>query len=221
LDALVANFQSKLRAAREPVVKSYLDTLAKSSSSGAESGVVKAESDRVMRLLQNTKGHSRVAGAGFETLEGIHYVPHKDNSGDKFQVEHEGQKLWVRLMWVTAPPTSLPAGAALTMVKERLGLDDLQALAAGQAAREFTELYLTSRPLKLLTRATPAPDGTLLALVYVEPVGLFQHVLIDQRLAVVDAPNATGSRPALEAGLLAAMKEHEKRAREGKTTHEK
>jgi hypothetical protein len=105
------------------------------------------------------------------------------------------------------------------LTQERFKIDPLQALALGQAASEFTALYLKERPLKLLTRATPTADGSLLALVHVEPIGLFQNVLIDYGLAFVDRASGEKSqdgerdkRDSIEAGLMSALQEREKLA---------
>ena len=215
--ALMKLHEERLKSAREPVVRDYLEMLASLGQKGAGERVVTAETRRAKKLLElgGEKGPAGMAGGktGFTSLAGVKYVADAANTGDRFKVEHEGQTFWVRLLWTTCPPLEAKSGQAMRVVRERFKIDELSALALGQTAREFTELYLQGRDLKLLARATPDDDGALLALVYVEPVGLFQHVLVDHGLAVVDAPASASKKAALEAGLLAAMEEREKRAK--------
>lgn len=219
LDALLQSHSERLRAAREPVVGDYLEMLAGLGERGAAGRkVVDAETRRAKGLLdgssQTLGGMSSASGkAGLTSLNAVRYVPDEANTGTRFKVEHEGQSFWVRMMWVTSPPSDPKLDpAALRHARERFGMDELSAVALGQAAREFTELYLAGKPLRLLARANPSPDGSLQALVYVDPVGLFQHVLVDHGLAVVDAPGG-GKRAALEAGIITSLQEREAHAR--------
>ncbi|MBL9115302.1 MAG: hypothetical protein JNJ83_09885 [Verrucomicrobiaceae bacterium] len=210
----------RMKQAMTPVVQDYLELLAGLGEKGAGARVVQAETKRVTKFLESgTESFFQLAPSvsksGLTTLTDVKYVADPGNTGDRFKVEHEGESFWVKLMWTVCPPMDARKGRTMDLIKSRFGIDELGAVAIGHAAREFTELYLTGKPLKLLARATPAPDGTLVALVYLETTGLFQHVLIDHGLALVDGPEDKGytRKAALEAGLLADMLEHEGRAR--------
>jgi len=225
LDALAdlkKQHQERLKLAREPVVRDYMDMLNSLGEKGAGARVVAAEVKWVQKSLLApvaSSPNTPVMNAGFSVLQDVRYVDDPANTGDRFLVEHEGQRFPVRLIWVTAPPKETSDSRAMKLTQERFKIDPLQALALGQAASEFTALYLKERPLKLLTRATPTADGSLLALVHVEPIGLFQNVLIDYGLAFVDRASGEKSqdgerdkRDSIEAGLMSALQEREKLA---------
>lgn len=220
LDQLMKTHAERLRAARDPVVADYMEMLAGLGERGAAGRkVVDAEVRRAKSLLEGSKdllggGSSASGKAGLTSLSDVSYVHDEANTATRFKVEHEGQSFWVRMLWVASPPADPKTEhSALRLARERFGLDELSAVALGQAAKEFTELYLTDKPLRLLARANPAADGSLQALVYVDPVGLFQNVLVDHGLAVVDAPGGTGKRAALEAGIVGSLLEREARAK--------
>jgi hypothetical protein len=63
-----------------------------------------------------------------------------------------------------------------------------------------------------------------MALVHVEPIGLFQNVLIDYGLAVVDPPHGEKRKDgekdklhSIEAGLITALKDRELQAQNAAT----
>jgi hypothetical protein len=214
-----AMHQQRLKEAMTPVVKEYLTLLAAVEEKGAGARVMQAEVKRVSKILdagpeaflQLTPSMSKT---GLTTLTDVHFVSDAGNTGDRFRVEHEGEPFWVKLMWTTSAPLDARKGRVMDLIKSRFKVDELGAVALGQAAREFTELYLSGKPLKLITRATPGADGSLTALVYLESDSLYQQILIDHGLAVVDSPERTPGtrRAALEAGIIADLEEHEKRA---------
>jgi len=219
LDTLLKTHRDEMRSIRQPVVEDYLTKLATLGANGAAGRkVVDAEMRRARASLDgDSAGVSTLASAsgkaGLTSLTGARYVDDPENTGTRFKVEHEGQTFVVSMMWVASPPPEPAMDVkAYRLTRERFNVDELQSVALGQAAKEFTALYLSDRPLKLLARATPDADGSLSALVYVEPVGLFQNVLVDHGLAVVD-PASGGRRMALEAGILTSLHERESRAR--------
>lgn len=217
--ALLQAHKLELRAQREPVVEEYISKLtALGKENGTGRKVLDAEIRRARGTLEVNKAMpdtlaSASGKAGLTSLVDARYVNDPQNTGSRFKVEHEGQTFWVSLMWVAAaPPTPAMDVKAYRLARERFNMDELQAAALGQAAKEFTALYLSDRPLKLLAREEPGADGSLAALVFVEPVGLFQHVLVDHGLAVVE-PGHGGKLAALEAGILASLQQRESLAR--------
>jgi hypothetical protein len=66
--------------------------------------------------------------------------------------------------------------------------------------------------LRLLLRQDHKANEAAQALLFVEGIGLFQNVLIDQGLAVLDAPTNKGRNP-LESALLTGLQEREAAAR--------
>ncbi len=219
LDTLLEAHRAEIRSIRQPLVEDYIKNLGTLTATGAAGRkVVDAEMRRAQAALDaDSAGTSTLLAAsgkaGLTTLTGAKYVEDPGNTGTRFKVEHEGQTFIVTMMWVASPPPEPSLDVkAYRLARERFQVDELHAVALGQAAKEFTALYLTDRPIKLLARAIPESDGSLSALVYVEPVGLFQNVLIDHGLAVVDSA-AGGRRMALEAGILTSLHERESRAR--------
>jgi hypothetical protein len=220
LDALLEAHREAVRTVRRPLLDDYVDKLNALLAGGAVGKkVVEAEMRRAKGALSAdaTSATALAASgrAGLTSLEDVRYMSDAQNTATRFKVQHEGQTFWIHLLWVTSPPHE-PAldMKAFRFARDRFRLDELEAVALGQAAKEFTELYLSGRPLKVLARAAPAEDGTVSALLYVEPVGLFQHVLVDHGLAVVD-PGGVNKRSVLETSILGSLQERESRARGG------
>ena len=82
----------------------------------------------------------------------------------------------------------------------------------GLSAKEFTALYLEGRQLHLMLKRARKSDETSLALVFLDDIGLFQNVIVDHGLAVIDPP-ASLPRGGMEAGLLSGLQEHETAAK--------
>ncbi|MCB1225348.1 MAG: hypothetical protein KDK99_06020 [Verrucomicrobiales bacterium] len=139
--------------------------------------------------------------AGFQDLEGAIYQKDPSNTGDRFWVEHEGERLQIRLQWVTCASPTDQTSSAFTRAFDIAPAD---AALFGRAAAEFTAGYLEGRPLRLLLRNTPDASGVSPALVFLPELGLFQNLLVAQGLAAVTA-NPHPNRPVLETALLTAL----------------
>ncbi len=150
--------------------------------------------------------------SGFQEWEDVLLLPHPENTGDRFRVRHQDQEVIVRLLWLRcAPPVSADEPATESLFSRHFDISAEDAALFGRAAREFTSGYLDGKPLRLLVRATPDADGTVPALVFLDDIGLYHHVLIDQGLAAVTGKTGTGGT--LERALLRSLLEREAEAR--------
>ncbi len=150
--------------------------------------------------------------AGFQDMEEVTFVPHPDNTGDRFRVRHQDQEFFIRLLWLRcAPPT--PAGAEVDPgpFSRHFGIPAEDAALFGRAASEFTAGYLEAKTFRLLARNTTDPDDTLPALVFLDDIGLYHHILIDQGLAAVTG--RPGSGGTLERAFLRSLLDREAEAR--------
>ena len=215
LKLLQAAQASKLTAAQKPVIDVYLSELAAISAPLPEAAeAIASEQQRVKKLLEG-KAPKRPVGLkldNFEELADAHFVPDPANTGDAFIIEHQGQQQRIRLAWIACPPLNPAEQKPLKLVLDRFGISPEAALSLGQSAQEFTALYLEGRPLRLLLRQDHKVNEAAQALLFVEGIGLFQNVLIDQGLAVLDAPANKGRNP-LESALLTGLQEREAAAR--------
>ncbi len=218
LNAVLARHAERMKAVSEPLITEYLNQLKPFLTSGSTAKLASAETRKANALLTNPTAprSNKIVGwldHSFTTMTNVHYVADPANTGDRFKVEHDGQTLWVRLQWAVCPPVDAKNRNKLQLLRERFGIDELAVIALGQTAREFTELYLVNHDLTLVAKDIPATDDTVTALVYVEPIGLFQHVLLDYGLAIVDAPKANDKHKAMETGIINSLIEREKRAK--------
>jgi hypothetical protein len=215
LKLLQAAQASKLTAAQKPLIDVYLSELAAISAPLPEAAeAIASEQQRVKKLLEG-KAPKRPVGLkldNFEELADAHFVPDPANTGDAFIIEHQGQQQRIRLAWIACPPLKPAEQKPLKLVLDRFGISPEAALSLGQSAQEFTALYLEGRPLRLLLRQDHKANEAAQALLFVEDIGLFQNVLIDQGLAVLDAPANKGRNP-LESALLTGLQEREAAAR--------
>jgi len=215
LKLLQAAQASKLTAAQKPLIDVYLSELAAISAPLPEAAeAIASEQQRVKKLLEG-KAPKRPVGLkldNFEELADAHFVPDPANTGDAFTIEHQGQQQRIRLAWIACPPLKPAEQKPLKLVLDRFGISPEAALSLGQSAQEFTALYLEGRPLRLLLRQDHKANEAAQALLFVEDIGLFQNVLIDQGLAVLDAPANKGRNP-LESALLTGLQEREAAAR--------
>jgi len=215
LKLLQAAQASKLTAAQKPLIDVYLSELAAISAPLPEAAeAIASEQQRVKKLLEG-KAPKRPVGLkldNFEELANAHFVPDPANTGDAFIIEHQGQQQRIRLAWIACPPLKPAEQKPLKLVLDRFGISPEAALSLGQSAQEFTALYLEGRPLRLLLRQDHKANEAAQALLFVEDIGLFQNVLIDQGLAVLDAPANKGRNP-LESALLTGLQEREAAAR--------
>lgn len=214
----------RLADARKPVVESYVASLRALLPQGSENEELAARIDseqrRAQRLIDDTQVHTPgMKLDSFEELENVAFVPDAANSGDRFKVEQSGpagkRQFMVRLAWVACPPLDITDKKRLKTAMDRFGVEVAEAVDLGRAAQEFTALYLEGRPLHLLVRQSKRQEDEVGALVFVRDVGLFQSVLLDRGLAVVDAPPAS-TRGGTEQSLLKGMSDREEAARKQK-----
>lgn len=224
LNDLRASLNQSLAAVQKPVIDNYLaelDRLAALSPAAGEA--VEAEKKRTEKLVAATSSGaplrlltSSSPAVGFEDFDGARFVPDPANRGDRFMVEHEGRRFPVRLLWVLCAPTDDQDAAALKAFAEHFAMDEDHVPGLGRAAHEFTEGYLTGKPLRLLARPRKDKDGSVAALVFLPELGCYQNVLIDQGLAAVQPPAQGARRGMMESTLLGDMLDRERAARRQK-----
>lgn len=216
--------RQSLATAQKPVLEAYaarLQALAKNSP--ALKDAVAAEMARLAQLQtalaergEDTllKRLERQMGgvAGFESIEDARLVEPEKATGDRFVIEHAGGRTEIRLLWVSCPPAEDKGGRFKAFASHfRMDVSDIPALA--RSAHEFTHGYLEGRKLRVLLRPGKEAGGTRAALVFVPEVGLYQNILVEQGLAIVEMP-AAGTRLGItERGLHAALLQSEETAR--------
>lgn len=224
LDDLKKSLSDALTTAQKPLADAYLSRLRElAAANPALKEAAGAEERRVLRLLGNTSQNGtalRLTSASsplgsFDDLDGARYLAGKGDEGDRFEVEHEGRRLRVQLLWVQCAPVDPATDAARAKAfREHFRLDELSASTLGRLAQEFTAGYLEGKTLRLLVRPGRNKDGSVSALVFLPEVGLFQNVLVDQGLAAVVPPKER--RGVSETGLLDSLLEREQAARRRK-----
>ncbi len=209
---------ARLLAVRKPLVEAYLTQLRTLASKAKDdvADAIEAEQRRVGKLATSavlSKVNS-MGLDGYDDLSDVHFVDDPANTGDHFMVEHGGQHFRVRLAWVACPPLDGDDKRALKRAMDRFGIDEPVSIMLGGSAKEFTQLYLQARPLRLLVRLPrdKAKADAAQALVFLEDIGLFQKVLLDNGFAVVDKPLNPG-KGAVEQTLLKSLQEREDAAR--------
>lgn len=224
LDDLKKSLSETLTAAQKPLADAYLARLRElARTDPALKEAAEAEERRVLRLLGSagqTGGALRLTSASsplgaFDDLDGARYVAGDGAEGDRFEVEHEGRRLRVQLLWVLCAPVEPAADATRAKAfREHFRLDEQSTSTLGRLAQEFTAGYLEGKPLRLLIRPGRNKDDSVSALVFLPEVGLFQNVLVDQGLAAVVPPKER--RGVSETGLLDSLLERERAARRRK-----
>jgi len=224
--AVRVKLQRELAQAQKSVITDYSETLQSLVTSSTDiKESVSAEAKRLEKLQQATaKDPEAVLNdimrqlggvGGFDNIEGALLLPDETLSGDHFIIEHEGEKISVRLMWVRCAPMDEKSGMRRDFAKHfGIELDDIGELA--RAAREFTLGYLHGKPLRLLLRPTKDKDGVQPALVFLPEVGLYQNVLVNQGLAAVEPPPKVVRPGMMERGLFGTLLEHEATAKRQK-----
>ncbi len=159
------------------------------------------------RLLAKMGGVS-----GFEDIEGAKLIADAATSGDHLTVEHEGQKLAIRLLWLECAPLK-ESDESRKKFARHFGIDPDSTAALAHAAREFTIGYLSGKSLRLLIRPGKDKDGSQAALVFLPELGLYQNVLVDQGLAAVHPPVKDVPRGIMEKSLLSTLLEREATAK--------
>jgi endonuclease YncB( thermonuclease family) len=224
LDTLRKSLDAALSAVQKPLADAYLARLRDLAQiDPALKDAAEAEERRVLRLLGSagqTGGALRLISASsplgaFDDLDGARYIDGDGSEGDRFEVEHEGRRLRVQLLWVLCAPVEPAADAARAKAfREHFRLDEQGTQTLGRLAQEFTAGYLAGKPLRLLVRPGRNKDGSVSALVFLPDVGLFQKILVDQGLAAVVPPKER--RGVSETGLLDSLLERERAARRRK-----
>lgn len=221
---LKTKLDASLVAAERPLIESYLADL-RQLNPMTENGrdAAQAEIARAERLLADgkplVKSPRSVLGlslglGGFDDISDARWVADPANTGDHFKVEHDGEVFWVDLLWVRCAPPSDQDPSGLKQFAKYFPVSDEDALALGRVAQEFTAGYLEGKPLRLLIRTAREKDGARRALVFLDDLGLFQSMLIDQGLAALAPPSHEVKLGVLEASLLRSITDHEKLARE-------
>ena len=127
---------------------------------------------------------------------------------------HEGKEVLVRLLWVNCPPITRDNPTALKRDAEYFGITEDDALAIGKEAADFTNAYLSDKPLRILSRGGKDKDGALLAIVVAPNIGDIASILVDNGLAAVAKPTAKGTDlRRREEQNLQALKDRETAAR--------
>jgi endonuclease YncB( thermonuclease family) len=181
------------------------------------------ESRRLADLLREEKSKndahplSRILSqnggvAGFENLDNARLVTADTVSGDHLVIEHEGQRLPIRLLWIRCAPMDEKDDFRKALSKYfGMDLDGTSALA--RTAREFSMGYLDGKPLRLLLRPGKDKDGSQAALLFLPDVGLYQNVLVQQGLAAVQTPAKEIRRGIVENSLISTLLELEESAK--------
>lgn len=196
LEAIRSTLTGELAEAQKAVVEAYRAELEQIDSKGQNEA--KAELKRLERLAEKKDEKPRfspprsLADAtghldGFDEVIEVILADGEPETGDRFNVLHEGRERKVRLLWVVCPPVKSD-DKSLSSIATKFRIDTEDALAVGRAAQEFTAGYLRGKKLRLVAR--PMREGTdeLEALVFLPDVGLFQNVLLDQGLAALFVP---------------------------------
>jgi endonuclease YncB( thermonuclease family) len=213
-----------LASAYKNVIAGYdekLKTLSKTSSGLSDE--IAAETKR-LEMLRNeelaqrgdkplTRILAKMGGvAGFEDIEGAKLIVDTATSGDHLIIEHEGQRIAVRLLWLECAPLNTADESRKGFAKH-FSIESASTEALAHAAREFTIGYLSGKPLRLLIRPGKDKDGSQAALVFLPDVGLYQNVLVDQGLAAVRPPVKELPRGLMERSLLGTLLEREANAK--------
>lgn len=217
LDLLIKTYPQRLSVARKPVITEYLTNLGKLVPNGDDDSAIEAEQRRVQKLIDTLASRSSngVQLDNFEEVSGARFVPDPSNSGDRFKVEQGGKQFFVRLAWVACPPVDPNDMRTSKFVAGKFGCEETLLPSLALSAKEFTAFYLEGRTLNLLLRRSKKVEDAAIALVLLEDIGLYQGVLVDHGLAVVDPPNSA-SKGGMESSFLSGLMERENAARKQK-----
>lgn len=207
-------YQLKLKAIATPIISSYIEAIqTRLNEANASTGnptetitELQAELDRATKWMDRplSPGRARAALSLFDDAEeewtNVTYVGDEANTGDRFLIEHQGQKIPVRLKTVTCPPPSDEAVGELQHYAAYFHINPEQALIIGKQAREFTSATLANKPLRLLTNGQKDRDGRLRVTLYLPHLGDYAGMLVDNGLAAITPPpgprrNGTPVRP--------------------------
>lgn len=218
LDLLLKTAQQRLSEARKPVVAAYLAGLGKLSTTDKDAdevtAMIEAEQRRAQKLADGlaTRATSGVQLDNFEEASDAHFVPDPANTGDRFKVSHAGRQFFVKLAWALCPPVDPSDTRAAKAVASKFGCEESLLSPLGLTAKEFTALYLEGRSMNLLLRRSKKTEEAATALVLLPDIGLYQGVLVDHGLAIVDPPS-NAPKGGMEASFIGGLIERENAAR--------
>jgi hypothetical protein len=204
-------YSSKLQelALQHPEWKPLLDNEKK----GLDNRLSKPSESKPNDTLNLPKPLASLGGiSGFQDLDGVTFLDHPDNTGDRFLVSHDGKEFFIRLLWLrcASPAAEQTPTSAPNPFTQHFALATGDAALFGRAALQFTSGYLTGKTIRLLARNTPDSDGTIPALLFLSDIGLFHNLLIDQGLAAVVGKPGNGGT--LERALQHSILDREKEA---------
>ena len=213
----------ELAQVQKPIIKAHTEALAALATKPELRDGAMAETERLTALQQTSRGKSadllsrllqQLGGvAGFVDIEGAKLVTaDSTSSGDHFIVEHEGNQIPIRLLWIRCAPLDLKSDENRNFSKH-FRIEQADAGPLARAAREFTLGYLTGKPLRLLLRPNKDKDGHQPALVFLPEIGLYQNVLVDQGFAAVEPLRKSLSLGMMERGLLDSLLQREEVAK--------
>jgi endonuclease YncB( thermonuclease family) len=216
-----AALKDSIDAARKAAATKYLDELndlAVTKPTLKEQ--IEAETRRMHRLGDQKAGRTGIRAvtstgggfSGFEDISDARLADEEPLSGERFKVIYEGRPLMVRLLWIDCAPTEEDDPGVKRFAKH-FNIEDEDVVAVGRAAREFTASYLHDKPLRLLIRPDRDKDGTMVALLFLPNVGLYQNVLVNHGLASVVAPAREKQHNAMERAFIATLSTLEATAR--------
>jgi hypothetical protein len=225
LAALRTEFATDLATAYQPINRDYSTQLQNLLRSQPQWKTwIEAEQRLIARQFNGKNAKPNAAGlprhlaslgsiAGSQDWPEAHFVPNDQNTGDRFLVQSEDQTFTIRLQWIRcAPPTPTDQPAAAAEFSKHFSIATEDSALFGRAAKEFTSGYLEGKTFRLLTRTTADPDGSYPALLFLQDVGIYQNVLIDQGLAAVIGKTST-TNGTLERALLRSLIEREQDAK--------
>lgn len=130
-----------------------------------------------------------------QKLSDVRFIDDETNDGDSFVVEHEGQRLVLRLYFVDCAEKreyKLVAGRLKDQAGYFGGLSIPQTLKLGQQAKAFTADLLRSQPFTVFTRWERVYDsGRIYAVIMFEDGQDLAHKLVHAGLARIHTKGVT------------------------------
>ena len=216
LNKITSVFPDALAKERKPVIDAYtakLDALVAAAPKDENlADHVDAEKRRAAKALSTISTKSGGNLESFDELEDVRFVPDPANTGDSFKVvTKDGKEMRIRLALISCASKD-PSSREMKTVSAKFAIDVEAALALASDAQTFAAEYLQGRVLDLLVKHARKDGDQPQALVFIENIGLFQSVLIDHGLAVVDVPPPT-SKSTREGEYVTLLRERENQAR--------
>jgi len=204
LEKVRASHRAKLQELEEPVLNAHLAKLAalgdelaaKNDEDGAQAVVEEAKRARKSIEKPDGTGHTPHAGVLAEGMEEVHdaaFVEDPTNTGDRFLITVRGEKVSVKLMFVSCPSPNPEDKQAQDFHSRYFGITKEDSILIGRLAQDFTTTYLKDKPLKLLTRWRKDGAGSVLAVVLPAETGDLAGILVDNGLAAVLEPASNNS----------------------------